>query len=153
MTTPEGVEELSVDSCWALLRTTTVGRLAVVVEDHPDIFPLNYAVDRGRVVFRTGEGSKVLGALSGRPVALEADGYDADTDEAWSVVVKGRARTITELHDLTDTIDLPLSPWQGGDKSRFVRITPDTVTGRRFPVVDPSTWRSLPPGTRRASTE
>lgn len=49
----EDVEELSVDTCWALLRTTTVGRLAVWVDEHPDIFPLNYAVDHGTLVFRS----------------------------------------------------------------------------------------------------
>ncbi|WP_338749171.1 pyridoxamine 5'-phosphate oxidase family protein [Janibacter alittae] len=153
MTEEHDVERLSVDTCWALMRTTTVGRLAVVLDDHPDIFPINYAVDRGTAVFRTGEGSKVAGALSGAPVALEADGYDHETGRAWSVVVKGRARTITEVDDLMDTLDLALSPWQGGEKDRFIRITPGEVTGRRFGVVDPSTWGTLPSGSPRASTE
>lgn len=147
------VEQLPVDSCWALLRSTTVGRLAVWVEDHPDIFPLNYAVDQGTVVFRTGEGTKALGALSGTAVALEADGYDPSTDRAWSVVVKGPARAITEIHDLMGTVDLPLFPWQSGEKGRFVRIVPGEVTGRRFPVADPSVWQQPPVGGRRAPTE
>ena len=29
---------------------------------------------------------------------------------------------------------LLLFPWQAGKKEHFVRITPDTVTGRRFKV-------------------
>lgn len=153
MTTPEDVEQLSVDACWSLLRTTSLGRMAVWMEDHPDIFPLNFVVDQGTVVFRTGEGSKVLGALSGTPVALEADGYDPATSQAWSVVVKGPARTISEVHDVMDTVDLPLFPWQGGDKSRFVRIVPGVVTGRRFTVVDSSTWQTLPSHLRRAPQE
>ncbi|WP_068255246.1 pyridoxamine 5'-phosphate oxidase family protein [Janibacter corallicola] len=146
-------EQLSADTCWALLRTTTVGRLAVIVGDHPDIFPINYAVDRGTAVFRTGEGSKVAGALSGTAVALEADGHDPETGRAWSVVLKGRARTITEVNDLMDTVDLPLFPWQGGRKDRFVRITPGEVTGRRFAVVDPGQWTTLPAGTPRRPVE
>ena len=153
MGSTDDTEQLSADTCWALLRTTTVGRLAVVVGDHPDIFPINYAVDRGTAVFRTGEGSKVAGALSGASVALEADGYDPQTGRAWSVVIKGRARTISEVEDLMDTVDLPLFPWQGGEKDRFIRITPGEVTGRRFAVVDPSTWTSVPAGFRRASPE
>lgn len=150
MTAPD-TEHLSPDACWGLMRTTTVGRLAVVVDDHPEIFPINYAVDRGTVVFRTGEGSKVAGALSGTPVALEADGYDSEADVAWSVVVKGSARTITEVADVMDTVDLQLFPWQGGEKDRFIRITPGEVTGRRFPVADPSVWATLPPGPRTAT--
>lgn len=153
MDATEGVEQLPVDTCWSLLRTTTVGRLAVWIEDHPEIFPLNFAVDHATVVFRTGEGSKAFGALSGTPVALEADGYDPGTNQAWSVVVKGRARTITELYELTDTIDLSLYPWQGGNKSRFIRIVPGTVTGRRFTVVDASAWQSSVSDVRRASME
>lgn len=153
MTATNDIEHLSVDTCWSLMRTTTVGRLAVVVDDHPDIFPLNYAVDQGTAVFRTGEGSKVAGALSGTTVALEVDGYDPESGRVWSVVVKGKARTISEINDLMDTVDLPLFPWQGGTKDRFIRITPGEVTGRRFVIADPSTWMTLPDGTRRASME
>ena len=72
------VDELSESACWELLRTTSVGRLAVWVEDHPDIFPLNYAVDHGTVVFRSRTGTKLSAALPDSPVALEADGYDAE---------------------------------------------------------------------------
>lgn len=142
MDVPANVEELPVNACWALLRTTTVGRLAVWVEDHPDIFPLNYAVDHGTLVFWSREGTKVFGALSGAPIALEIDGYDASTAKAWSVVVKGRAGPIREVQDVMDTVDLPLSPWQAGDKNRFIRIQPELVTGRRFPVADPDIWRT-----------
>ncbi|UUZ44684.2 pyridoxamine 5'-phosphate oxidase family protein [Janibacter limosus] len=123
------------------MRSTTVGRLAVWLDDHPDIFPLNFVVDQGTVVFRTGEGTKVAG-ISGTPVALEADGLDEATGEAWSVVVRGRAHSITEQHDVMDTADLPLHPRHGGRKDRFVRITPDVISGRRFAVADPSVWRT-----------
>lgn len=147
------VEKLSESACWALLRTTSVGRLAVWVEDHPDIFPVNYAVDHGTVVFRSRAGTKVSATLSDSPVALEADGYDAETAEAWSVVIRGNAEEISRAQDLIDTIDLPLFPWQAGDKGRFIRIVPTTTTGRRFPVADPSVWRTPLSGMKRASME
>jgi uncharacterized protein len=146
------VDELSEGACWGLLRTTSVGRLAVWVEDHPDIFPLNYAVDHGTVVFRSRARTKVSAALSDSPVALEADGYDAETAEAWSVVIRGNAEEIRG-QDLIDTIDLPLFPWQAGDKERFIRIVPTTTTGRRFPVADPSVWLTPLSGVKRASME
>lgn len=141
MSAPQAVQELTADACWTLMRSTTVGRLAVWLDDHPDIFPLNFVVDQGTVIFRTGEGTKVAG-ISGTPVALEADGLDEATGEAWSVVVRGRAHSITEQHDVMDTADLPLHPWHGGRKDRFVRITPDVISGRRFAVADPSVWRT-----------
>jgi hypothetical protein len=153
MTEEPTVEELSESACWSLLRTTSVGRLAVWVDDHPDIFPLNYAVDHGTVVFRSRAGTKVSAALSESPVALEADGYDAETAEAWSVVVRGQAEEIRSGSDLLDTVDLPLFPWQAGDKGRFIRIVPTTTSGRRFPIADPSRWLTPLSGAKRASME
>jgi uncharacterized protein len=147
------VEHLSENACWELLRTTSIGRLAVWVEDHPDIFPLNYAVDHGTVVFRSGAGTKISAALSDSPVALEADGYDAETAAAWSVVIRGNAEEITGGPDLMDTVDLPLFPWQAGDKGRFIRIVPTTTSGRRFPIADPAVWQTPLSGVKRASTE
>jgi uncharacterized protein len=146
------VAELSESTCWELLRSTSVGRLAVWVDDHPDIFPLNYAVDHGTVVFRSSAGTKLSAALSDSAVALEADGYDAENGEAWSVVIRGRAQEIRG-QELMDTIDLPLFPWQAGDKGRFIRIVPTATTGRRFPVADPSVWETPLSGVKRASME
>lgn len=136
------VEELSASACWTLLDETGIGRLAVWVEDHPEIFPINYVVDHSSLVFRTAEGTKLAAALSGVPVALEIDGYGPSTNRAWSVVAKGRAEQVRGISDLTDTLDLPLLPWQGGPKGRFVRIHPTAVSGRRFPVADPKSWRT-----------
>ena len=153
MTEEPTVVELSESACWALLRTTSVGRLAVWVDDHPDIFPLNYAVDHGTVVFRSKAGTKVSATLSDAPVALEADGYDPETKEAWSVVIKGRAEEIKDGPDLLGTVDLPLFPWQAGDKGRFIRIVPTTTSGRRFPVVDPCSWLTPLSGAKRAAME
>ena len=84
------IEVLSTNQCWELLRESPVGRLAVVVDGSPDIFPVNPVVDHGTIVFRTTAGTK-LAAAKGRDVAFEVDGYDAGTAQAWSVVVKGRA--------------------------------------------------------------
>ncbi|WP_432245015.1 pyridoxamine 5'-phosphate oxidase family protein [Arthrobacter sp. G.S.26] len=138
--TPASVENLDSQQCWELLRQVSVGRLAVWVDDHPDIFPLNYAVDHGSVVFRTGGGTKLGGALGGTPVALEADGVDAASGMAWSVVVKGKAAALTGTEEILDSMSLFLFPWQGGQKDHFVRITPDAITGRRFRVTPPLTW-------------
>lgn len=136
------IEELPAHTCWSFLHATAVGRLAVWVDDHPDIFPLNFVTDHGTIVFRSDAGTKVAGALTEAPVALEIDGYDAETGKAWSVVVKGRAESIKVGHELMATLELPLFPWQAGTKGHFLRVTPDSVTGRRFTMTDPETWKS-----------
>lgn len=125
------VQELDVARCWVYLRQANVGRLAVVVERRPDIFPVNYVVDHGTVVFRTASGSK-LASAEGQPVAFETDGWDEASGLTWSVVVRGRAEKAREPYEVLQAMGLPLTPWHPGTKPWFVRIEPDTITGREF---------------------
>ena len=148
---PDGIDVLDTHTCLNLLRTRDVGRLAVSITDHPDIFPINYVLDRGTIVFRTAEGTKLAAALLGRGVAFEIDGYDPDAGEAWSVVVKGYAIEIEQLHQYFDAMDLPLFPWHAGPKHRFVRIEPVEITGRRFHVVGRDAWGERAENRRAAS--
>ena len=127
------IVELSETESWTLLREAVVGRLAVVVDDRPDIFPVNHLVDLGSVLFRSGEGTKLTAAI-GNPVAFEVDGYDLETSSAWSVVVKGRATRVNRLDDVLSVISLPPFAWHSAPKPHFVRIEPDSITGRRFEV-------------------
>lgn len=148
-----GVTVLDASAAWMLLRSTEVGRLAVSVADHPDIFPINYLVDHGTVVFRTGEGTKLAAAIACPNVAFEADGYQPDVGAAWSVVVKGRAEEIKNIHEVLETMALPLFPWHAGPKHRFVRIVPTDVSGRRFHVLDAAAWATPLAGAPHASPE
>jgi nitroimidazol reductase NimA-like FMN-containing flavoprotein (pyridoxamine 5'-phosphate oxidase superfamily) len=100
----------------------------------PEIYPVNFIVDRGTVVFRTAEGTKLAGAVLGPGVAFEVDGYDAERGTAWSVLVKGQAVEIDKMEEVFAAADLPLFPWHNGPKHRFVRIEPTEITGRRFRV-------------------
>ena len=136
------VTVLTTDACWALLRSADVGRLAVSVAGEPDIFPINYAVDHGTIVFRTAPGTKLAAVVVGQAVAFEVDGREPDAGEAWSVVIKGHGEQITGSQELIDTTDLPLFPWQAGPKHRFVRVLPDDISGRRFQVADRAAWET-----------
>ncbi|MEO7234336.1 MAG: pyridoxamine 5'-phosphate oxidase family protein [Lapillicoccus sp.] len=134
---PGAVATLSDTECWSFLRGAAVGRLGVAVNGRPDIFPVNHVVDRERVVFRTAQGSK-LDACVDQSVAYEVDGFDTATGDAWSVVVKGTARELRERDEVMRALRLPITPWPGDPKPRFVQIDPDpgsgAVTGRRFHV-------------------
>jgi nitroimidazol reductase NimA-like FMN-containing flavoprotein (pyridoxamine 5'-phosphate oxidase superfamily) len=134
-----GMTILDERRCWELLRSAEVGRLAVSIMDQPDIFPVNFVVDHGTVVFRTAEGTKLAAAVLGRAVAFEVDGFDATAGEAWSVVVKGAAEEVTRMLEVVDATELPLFPWLASPKPRFVRIVPQSISGRMFGVVNAST--------------
>lgn len=127
---------LSDSECWQLLDAHTVGRLAVDVAGHPDIFPINYLVDDGTIVFRSGPGTKLAAAVLGRHVAVEIDGVDDGGRSVWSVVVKGTAHQVEQMEERFAMDDLPLYPWIASDKGNFVRITPELTTGRRFQVAE-----------------
>jgi hypothetical protein len=144
---------LGLDVCWDLLRSAAVGRLAVIVDDRPEIFPVNHVVDGGTIVLRTSDGTKLAAVLHDSAAAFEVDGYDESTDQAWSVIVKGQVRQIRRLHELLDTVHLPLTPWQGDPKDHFLRIEPDDVTGRRFPVAEPAGWQNQLGRTRRVASD
>lgn len=138
----EPATRLEEATCWALLRTVAVGRLAVVINDEPEIFPINYVVDHGCIVFRTAEGAKLTATLGQTVVAFETDGIDTDSGDAWSVMLKGRGVEIHDLDELVADSLLPLAPWHGSPKHRFIQIDPSQVSGRRFSVVDPQIWRN-----------
>jgi len=136
-----GMTVLSTHECLELLRGEQVGRLAVAIANHPDIFPVNFLVDHGEIVFRTAEGTKLAAAVLGAGVAFEVDGLDAATGDAWSVIVKGHAVELQRMEELFEAAALPLFPWHASPKHRYVRIEPVEITGRRFHVVDPSVWQ------------
>ena len=48
----KGLEPIPMLGCMRHLRTETIGRVAVMVDGHPEIFPVNYAFD-GRDVVRS----------------------------------------------------------------------------------------------------
>jgi hypothetical protein len=130
-----GITFLTEDACWRLLETADVGRLALAIAGEPEIFPINFVVDGRSLVFRTAEGTKLFGVTASPLVALECDGYEDDTGEAWSVVAKGTAERLEHFPDIYAAEELPLFPWQPGTKQWFVRIGPTTLTGVRFKVV------------------
>jgi len=128
------IEVLDAQQCWQLLAGVEVGRLAVSAAGDIDIFPLNFAVDDGAIMFRTAEGTKLVEVVLAGRVAFEVDGYEPQQGQAWSVVVKGSAELLDRWGDIYHAQDLPLFPWNASPKERFVRIVPDQLTGRRFTV-------------------
>ena len=131
-----GMEILSDEDCWALLAAHDVGRLGVSVAGEVDIFPLNYVVTDGAIVFRTAEGSKLAEIAANARVSFEIDGYEPASGQAWSVVAKGLAQVIQKFAEIYDAEELPLFPWNASPKQWFVRITPRSLSGRRFTVVE-----------------
>jgi uncharacterized protein len=129
------LRELTRSECFALLANEHLGRLAVVDERGPVVFPVNYVLDRHTVVFRTEEGTKLGAASRGSRACFEVDGTDAATRTGWSVIVRGEVTEVTDAAELARLRDLPLQPWAAGVRTRYVRMLPAVLTGRRINAV------------------
>lgn len=126
------LELLSPAECWRLLATTPVGRLGVLVDSAPEIFPVNHIVDRDSILFRTDPGTKLRGLDRSPSVCFEVDEVDTDTSTGWSVLVKGRAVEVTDPVELRGVRELPLRFWVQGDKAHWIRVVVTEITGRRI---------------------
>jgi uncharacterized protein len=127
-----GLEILSPEQCHDLLRRNDVGRVAVTVAALPAIFPVNYAVVEGDIVFRTGQGTKLRAAVERAVVAFQIDHFDRSIGSGWSVMAVGLAEEITEPGELARVQRLALRPFAGGDRPHFVKIRPEFLSGRRL---------------------
>ena len=121
---------LSAKECWDLLAGRTLGRLVTAVDSRPEIFPVNYAVQRKTILFRTAGGTKLVSAAINNHVVFEVD--DHNVAAGWSVIVRGTARSLRTDEEIAEAERAQVLPWTGSDKSHYVRVLPDTVTGRRF---------------------
>lgn len=129
METGSDVVALTEADCLQLLASTEVGRVGVIVDGQPFIFPVIYVLDGRYVVFHT-NWAKLSGFCH---VAFEIDSFDPTTRSRWSVLVQGMG------HDITGSIDrtsehlqtVPVVPWVPGPTSRLMRIEAETVSGWR----------------------
>jgi nitroimidazol reductase NimA-like FMN-containing flavoprotein (pyridoxamine 5'-phosphate oxidase superfamily) len=127
----EPMDVLSADESWNLLSSMTLGRLVTCVEGFPEIFPVNFVVQRRTVLFRTAEfATKLFTVVMNAHVVFEAD--DHGVSEGWSVIVKGIAHVVHSGAEIEEAERAQLLPWTAGLKPRYVRIDPTEISGRRF---------------------
>ncbi|HLI72955.1 MAG TPA: pyridoxamine 5'-phosphate oxidase family protein [Acidimicrobiales bacterium] len=127
-----GFEILDDEECLALLRLAHLGRVAVTMGALPAIFPVNYFVLDGRVVFRTGQGMKLRAALQNTVVAFEVDNADEPSETGWSVLAVGRAEEVQDPRVVDHVMRQPVHPWAPGDRSHVIAIYPEFLSGRRI---------------------
>lgn len=127
-----GLEILDDPECVALLAQASVGRVSVSVGALPAIFPVNYRLFDGTILFRTGRGTKLDAAAANAVVAFEVDHFDPVDHTGWSVMAVGVARDVTD-QATRDGFDVSTVPrWADGPDGRVVGIVPEQLSGRRL---------------------
>jgi nitroimidazol reductase NimA-like FMN-containing flavoprotein (pyridoxamine 5'-phosphate oxidase superfamily) len=124
------VLELDDEQSWRLLEGTKHGRLVVSVAGEPDIFPVNYVTANRKIYLRTAPGNKLAQLTINSTVLFETDGILSA--EAWSVVLRGKARVLSNSAELAAVEELGLKTWVPTLKDFYVEIEPTSVSGRHF---------------------
>jgi uncharacterized protein len=124
------VLELNDEQSWRLLEGTKHGRLVVSVAGEPDIFPVNYVTSGRKLYLRTAPGNKLAQLTINSTVLFETDGILSE--EAWSVVLRGKARVLSNSAELAAVEELGLKTWVPTLKDFYVEIEPTSVSGRHF---------------------
>jgi len=127
------VEVLSTEECMSLLAHQAVGRIGLSVNALPVILPVNYLVHGGRILLRTGFGTKLAAAVRNAVVCFEVDEIDQERQVGWSVVITGTARELAG-QEAARAATLPLRPWSPDVGDHLVKIDVELVSGRRITV-------------------
>ncbi len=127
-----GLEILIEEQCLDLLSGASLGRIAVTVGAVPAIFPVNYRLLDGQILFRTGDGTKLHHSSDNSVVAFEVDQVDPSTHEGWSVLVVGVAREVKDQERAGTMLHTLPRPWAPGERDHVIAIIPEFVSGRRI---------------------
>lgn len=127
----QGLEILDEDQCLQLMGTVPIGRVAMCSGALPAVLPVNFALYGRRIVFRTGQGTKLDAAVRHAVIAFEVDWFDSVYHEGWSVMAVGRADDITDDLGVVGG-DGRVRPWAGGDRAHYVAIDAEFLSGRRI---------------------
>ncbi|MFD1546057.1 pyridoxamine 5'-phosphate oxidase family protein [Nonomuraea guangzhouensis] len=131
------LESLDHDECLKLIEPGGIGRVAFNGPHGPTVLPVNYKLHHGSIVFRTASGGPIDQDLrTGQEgveikIGFEVDRIDEAQREGWSVLVQGPAHHVSP-DELSEVIDADVTPWAGGERHLYVRITPHQITGRRI---------------------
>ena len=121
------VTELSTSDCELLLSLYDIGRIAVIEDGYPLVFPINYKVVMvdARLVLAIRTRADNVIDHPGRSVCFEIDGVDAGHDGGWSVLVRG------VLVEASPDPDLDPNPIVDQDRDAWRIIVPTHISGRR----------------------
>src|SRR5215211_3718120 len=117
---------IPVDECRRLLAQTGLGRLGVIVDGRPEIYPVNHVFDAEHdcVAFPTNARTKLHAALDWPWVAFEVDGLEPGYSGGWSVLVVGRAEEILDTNEIERLAAQRSVLWAAGPSQRWIRIVP-----------------------------
>ncbi len=124
------LRDLDEAECRELLATHRRGRLAWDDKERgPTVIPVNYLVAGDDIIVRTSVHTELARHFTSGRTAFQIDEYDDEARTGWSVLARGTARS-AQYDEVPDDSDRPTA-WVLGNRSFFIRIGIETLTGRR----------------------
>jgi nitroimidazol reductase NimA-like FMN-containing flavoprotein (pyridoxamine 5'-phosphate oxidase superfamily) len=130
------LESMDEAECLRLISPGGIGRLAYTGRYGLTVFPVNYKLHNGSILFRTSQNSPTDEDLrtgiahAEYEVAFEIDDIDPVTQVGWSVLIQGSAHHMASEAEQAEVRESGVEPWAGGPREHGIRITPIRVTGR-----------------------
>jgi uncharacterized protein len=128
------VQVLTEAECHRLLAEQEVGRIAFTDhEGFPVVLPVNFVIDGDLIAIRTDVGAKTEQVPLHR-VAFQVDGVERWNHSGWSVLVQGYGQDVTDAvgQHYQELRGRGVDTWAPGDKSRWLTIDIDRISGRRI---------------------
>jgi hypothetical protein len=118
------------DQCLALLGRAQLGRIALSLRAMPVVIPVRYTLNNGDLLF-TASGDELTRALHGNIAALQADGFEEDRGQRWTVFATGPVRRVEGVEDLgLVSASWPLPPGTAMGEGGLFRLKPAIFSGR-----------------------
>lgn len=127
------VEVLSEAECRQLLAEHDVGRVAFSDGEYPVVLPVNYVLDGNAIAIHTDLGAKSANIPLHR-VVFEVDGVERWNQSGWSVLAQGFGQDVTDALGprYEDLRRRGLTTWISGERSRWITIDIQRISGRRI---------------------
>ena len=110
---------LSPAECFDLLEPGGIGRVGFMSADGIMMLPVNFAVTRRTIIFRTAPDT-LLALYGNAQVSFEVDRFDEALHEGWSVLAQGHAHEVTDEREVKHLEDgTHLEPWAAGARDVY----------------------------------
>jgi len=127
-----GLEILDREECLRLLALTTLGRVGFTSGALPTVLPVNFHLDRERILVHTARGGRLDAALKNAVVAFEADEFDPVDHSGWSVAVTGVASELNGATEHHSALEEDVAHWAPVGDGAVVAISTEMMSGRRI---------------------
>jgi len=125
----EGFDSIAADQCIKMLREGTVGILALIGSDAPDLRPVNFAISRKRIVMQTAHGRIFDGAKREEAAAFVVTEFDQREHSGRSIIVTGRL----SVCDPSDSaVRVKVGAWSKADRPERILLSIEKITGRQL---------------------